>query len=34
MIETKNTRLEDQRTQKYSLGGDHQLGKLRNGLEN
>ncbi len=24
----KNTRLEDQKTQKYSLGGDHQLGKL------
>ena len=24
----KNTRLEDQKTQKYSLGGDHQFGKL------
>ena len=25
----KGTRLEDQRTQKYSLGGDHLLGELK-----
>ena len=25
----KGTRLEDQKTQKYSLGGDHLLGELK-----